>query len=240
MIRKSVKRILNYTYRPLLVLYLKWERKYYRDGIRLVVLPGVFHPGLFYSTTFMLDILKSKSLKEKNVLELGAGTGMLSVYCVKKGANVTASDISWKAIVNLDKNARWNRVSMSIIQSDLFDNIPKQIFDYVIINPPYYKKDPKTDPERAWYCGKNMEYFSRLFKQIPGYLGERSVVLMVLSEDCDIDRIKELAEENKLVFNLLAEKKLFLETNYIYKISLPTGDLPVLSQFKDFSSAKLA
>ncbi|MBI2268928.1 MAG: methyltransferase [Bacteroidetes bacterium] len=103
MIRKSVKLILNYTYRPLLVLYLKWERKYYNDGIRLVVLPGVFHPGLFHSTTFMLEILKTRTLKDKNILELGAGTGMLSVYCVKKGANVTASDISWKAIVNLDR-----------------------------------------------------------------------------------------------------------------------------------------
>ncbi|MBI2268929.1 MAG: hypothetical protein HYU69_01075 [Bacteroidetes bacterium] len=54
-------------------------------------------------------------------------------------------------------------------------------------------------------------------------MDEQSVVLMVLSEDCDIDRIKELAEENKLAFNLLAEKKFFLETNYIYKITRPTG-----------------
>ena len=212
----------------MLMAYLKWERKYYHDGMRLVVLPGVFHPGLFNSTTFLLEQLKPIDLKNKNILELGAGTGMLSIYCARNKASVTASDISWKAILNLDKNARWNRVSITIIQSDLFDNISKQIFDYIFINPPYYKKDPKTESERAWYCGKNMDYFSNLFKQIREYMNIHSIILMVLSEDCDIPGIQQLAIQNKFEFCKIAENKFLLETNYIYKITIRSTNTSTL------------
>ena len=218
--KKLLKSFLNFWYRPLVMFYLKWERKYYYESLRLVVLPGVFHPGYFHSTLFMCETLASISLKNKNVLELGAGTGMLSIYCVKKGALATASDISWKAIINIDKNARWNRVAITILQSDLFKNIPKQKFDLILINPPYYKKNPKTDAERAWYCGENMEYFANLFEQIPFFITKDSTVLMVLSQDCDIHGIKRMAEANNLDFTLRTEKQFRFEKNFIFTIGL--------------------
>jgi release factor glutamine methyltransferase len=217
---KRIKQLLYFTYRSFLLLYLKRERKYYLDNMRLMVLPGIFHPEFFYTTKFLLETLKTFDLKNKNILELGAGTGMLSVHCVRQKAIVTASDINWRSIINIDKNARWNRVAITIIQSDLFNNIAKQKFEYVIINPPYIKKDPKKEVEHTWYCGKNMDYFSRLFDQLPTYVNKESTVLMALSEDCDIVQVKQIAKENNINMDLFSEKKSFLKTNFIYKITI--------------------
>ena len=36
-------------------------------------------------------------------------------------------------------------VNINLIESDLFKNIPKQQFDFIVINPPYYQKDPETE-----------------------------------------------------------------------------------------------
>lgn len=224
---RIIKYIFRQTYRPFLLPYLKKERKYYSNNLRLVVLPGVFHPGSFPSTRYLLETLKTLDLKDKQVLELGAGTGMLSVFCAKQKAFATASDISWKAIINIDKNTRWNRVVMTIIRSDLFGNIPKQIFDYILINPPYLKKDPIADCEYSLYCGKNMEYFSNLFDQLPDYLNGRSTILMALSEDADIEQIRLKAEKKRLNFNLLSENKFAIETIRVYKLSLNTDLLQV-------------
>lgn len=101
--------------------------------MRLMVLPGIFHPRFHSSTKVLLETLKPIHLENKNVLELAAGTGILAVYCAKQKAVATASDINWKAVINIDKNARWNKVVLTIVQSDLFSNIPKQIFDYILI-----------------------------------------------------------------------------------------------------------
>jgi release factor glutamine methyltransferase len=219
MLRKFIKTIIFHTYWPGLSLYFRSERKYYYENLRLVVLPGVFHPGLFHSTRFLYEELKKINFKNKHVLDLGSGTGILAIYCTQKGAITIASDISWKAIVNIDKNLRWNRVAMSIIQSDLFTNIQKQQFDYIIINPPYYKRNPKTESDYAWYCGVNLEYFIKLFKQMPAFMHEQSCALMVLSQDCDIKKIKVLAEQNNFIFTIFAVKNVFLEKQYIFRVS---------------------
>lgn len=221
MLKTLAKKFLYYTYRPLLSIYLAKERKYYYKGMRLVVLPGVFHPGLFYSTKFLLEHIDTLALQNKKILELGAGTGMLSIFCAKKDAIVTASDISYNAILNIDKNTRWNRSVITLIRSDLFQNIPAQQFDYIIVNPPYYKKDPKKDSEYAWFCGKQLEYFTRFFSGIQKYMTNTSQIIMVLSSDCDINGIKKIAEVNNFTFKKIAEKKLLLEENYIFEIISP-------------------
>jgi hypothetical protein len=43
------------------------------------------------------------------------------------------------------------------------------VFDIIVINPPYYKKDPGSYSDYAWNCGSNGEYFKKLFTQLRGY-----------------------------------------------------------------------
>ena len=217
--RKALKHIVAHTYRPLLARYLAKKRNYRYKDIVLEIPPEVFHPGFFFSTQLLLQYIGSLKLHEKKILELGAGSGLISIFAAKKGANVTASDINPVAVEFLKKNSGNNRVGLEIIQSDLFGDISPQQFDIIAINPPFYKKNPETINDFAWYCGENGEYFQKLFNGLRGYIHNNSNVLMVLSEDCDINMIERFAVIKGFSLQKIITKKAIWEYLYIYKVT---------------------
>ena len=216
--RSIVKYIIAKTYKPLLIKYLAVTRWYSYKGIALEIPPAVFHPGFFYSTKILLRYLKHKQLLQKTFLELGAGSGLISIYAAQKGAHVTATDINPVAIDCIRKNARLNHVSFSIINSDLFKQIPRQSFDMVVINPPYYKKDPVSNVDYAWYCGENGEYFENLFKDLEKYMHEHTEVFMVLCDGCDMQMIHQFAIQNGFTMHSVYTKNTIVEKNFVFKI----------------------
>jgi release factor glutamine methyltransferase len=197
--------------------YLSKTRSYTYDDISIDVMPEVFHPGLFFSTKFILTFLKTQDLKEKKFLELGCGSGLISIYASKNKAEVTASDINPVAIQNAKTNAIKNLVDVSVIHSDLFDNLNKTIFDWVVVNPPYYPADPKRPAEYAWYCGKNHAYFERFFSEVKNYTNSGSKILMVLSDVCDLQAIFSIGEKHGVKFEKITEKDVWTDgKNYLY------------------------
>jgi release factor glutamine methyltransferase len=199
-------------------VYTRKEREFSYNNIIVKVLPGVFHPGLFFSSKMLLNFVDTLKLESKTFLELGAGTGIISILAAKKGAAVYASDISGKAVENVKLNAVKNNVQINIFMSDLFKNIPDIQFDYIIINPPYYSREPREDEEYAWFCGSNFEYFKSLFNSLSDYIGNDSKVFMILSEVCDIQKIKSIGMENEFAWELKMKKQFWGEKNYIFEI----------------------
>jgi len=191
---------------------------YRYDNIRLEIPPQVFHPGFFFSTRLLLRYISALSLQEQRFLELGAGSGLISVYAAKNGATVTATDINPVAIECLRRNCDQNKVKSEIILSDLFASIPEQSFDIIAINPPFYKKQPQALADHAWYCGENGEYFEQLFTKLGKYIHQNSIVLMVLSEECDIKMINEIASRHDFYMQKKITKKSAWEYLYIYQI----------------------
>lgn len=218
---KFIRRMLTRFYRPVLILYLKKDRKYRYRGLNLIIRHGVFHPHFFYSTKYLLSyVIQHHQVKGKSVLELGAGSGLISFYLAKTGAHVTASDISDLAIEGLYLNRSNLQLDVNIIQSDLFDNLSGSRFDMILINPPYYPKKPQTPSEHAWYCGENHEYFHKLFRQLSDVVSVSTHVLMVLSEDCKLTEIERIANLNHFTFEQIHRKKIVGEFNYIYQVKL--------------------
>jgi release factor glutamine methyltransferase len=215
---RFIKKCIRLFFAPLLLAYLKRDRYYRYQGVKILVKRGVFHPGFFFSTKFLIKAINTFDIKNKTQLELGAGSGLISFISEKNGAIVTATDVNPIAINGLVHNKNHLNSNIEIRQSDLFDLIPNQIFDFVIINPPYYPKNPKSDAEKAWYCGEDFEYFKKLFKQLPNYINSKSTVLISFSEDCKLSYIESIANENNLRFVLFERRRIMWEENYIYKI----------------------
>src|SRR4026208_1463871 len=165
-----LKHIVGRTYKPLLEKYLSRTRTYQYEDIRLEVAPEVFHPGFFFSTHVLLKYLKKSPLENKRFLELGCGSGLISIYAAKKGAIVTATDINKIALQFLAKNCRFNNTALRIIESDLFRDISEQPFDISATTPPYYKKQPLTTRDYAWHCGENGEFFESLFRDLGRFI----------------------------------------------------------------------
>jgi release factor glutamine methyltransferase len=205
-------------YKPLLTRYLSRERSYRYQGIDLQIHPAVFHPGFFFSTKLLLRYVARLPLQNKTVLELGAGSGLISMSAAKAGAKVTATDINPVAVRYMEQNSLQNGISIQVIESDLFDALPPEGFDLVLINPPYYFKQPASMREHAWYCGEEGEYFQRLFAGIGNYLHQNTVTLMILCEGCEQERIREMATTAGYDLQLVQTTRNLIERNDIYEI----------------------
>ena len=221
--RKIVKHFLSIFLIPLTRWYLRKERKYTYQNTTVTVFPGVFHPGLFYSTKFLLNFLAEQPIAGKSLLELGCGTGLISVIAAKSGAHVTASDLSSLAIRNTKRNADDNKVLIQPIHSDLFDAIKKQPFDWIIINPPYYARAPENEASLAWHCGENFEYFQKLFLSLGDYMHATTAVIMVLTKGSEVNKIFSIGTEHGFQFELIQEKDVFFdEKDFLYRIKICT------------------
>ena len=216
--RNFIKKITHPFLKLGLKLYYFKPREYCYDDICIKVHPDVFPPHLTLSTKILLNYINLLDLKNKTFLELGCGSGIISLLASKKGAKVFSSDINQTALVYLDKNGSKNNLSVTTIYSDLFDLIDNNSFDYIVINPPYYPKLAKNTKELAWFCGINFEYFEKLFNQLPKYLFDITNCIMILSEDCEIEKIKSIAKKNSVGLKCIQEKIVLKEINYIFKI----------------------
>lgn len=217
------RRVLKYLLDPISRVWLWWYKKKSRififKKIKIHVHPEVFPPIFTISTKILLNFIENLPIRDKTFLELGCGSGIISLFASSKGANVTSTDINLIALDELEKNSKNNNLNLDIKYSDLFENISEKHFDYIFINPPYYPKNPSSISENAWFCGQNFEYFTKLFHQLSDYLETfESEVYMILSENCNISKILELSASQNLKLSLFHTKMAFFENNYIYKI----------------------
>jgi release factor glutamine methyltransferase len=183
--------------------------------LRLRIDPGVFPPGpTFVSAMFVRWLLSAEGpgpWSGRRVLDLGCGSGVIGLALAQAGARVIASDINPVAALNAAANARANGLDVAVVVADLLAGIRTTALDCVLINPPFYARTPRSMPERAWFCGAGFEYFHALFAQLAALDLARIEVLMVLSEDCDEQGIRQTARSYGLDLQLRGAGQAWLE-----------------------------
>lgn len=218
MFRKIFKRFFT---RPLQICakyYLSQKRNYHYNGITIEVFSGVFHPGLFLSTKSLLKFLSLQNIENQTFVEVGCGSGLISIASAKRGAKVLALDINTKSVENTKHNALINNVAIETLESNMFFSVSNKTFDWIVINPPYYPKEPQNAAEMAWFCGEGFEYFHLLFSQLQNVLNPHSQIIMILSEDCAVEKIQEIAKKNGFLMEKIWEERKMWEWQWVYKI----------------------
>ncbi len=80
--------------------------------------------------------------KSLHVLDMCTGSGCLAVSLKKLSkvpVNMTAVDLSEKALKTAAENAKKHDCEIELINSDLFEKLGKRKFDIIVSNPPYIK-----------------------------------------------------------------------------------------------------
>jgi release factor glutamine methyltransferase len=104
--------------------------------MRVITVPGVFQPR---SDTWMLiETVRGLPLAPgARVLDLCTGSGAVGVSAALRGADVTAVDVSQRALFSVWLNARVNGVRVRTRCGDLFAAVDGECFDLIVANPPY-------------------------------------------------------------------------------------------------------
>lgn len=141
------------------------------------------------------SILLIKSLDVKNgekILEIGCGSGVVSIHCAKSGCFVTAVDINHSAVECTIENAKLNGVSINVKDSDLFENVSGK-FDTIVFNLPYLPVDDNGELAKAWSGGKDgLGPLPKLLKRCQDYLFDNGRVVVVVSSLMDQSKLKTL------------------------------------------------
>ena len=98
---------------------------------------------------YFFSLNQNNSMKNKNILDIGTGSGIISIICKKKYplANLFSIDKSNGAINVAKKNAEIKNVSIDFICTDI-QNCKISKIDYVISNPPYIKQKILKDLQK--------------------------------------------------------------------------------------------
>ena len=112
----------------------------------IVVLPGVFHPREAEETVLPLLHEHPEVFRDKVVLEIGTGSGIISLYAAQLGAKrVVSTDINGAAVATARRNAEAlgfaSRMDVRLVpprDTSAYSVISgDETFDVIISNPPY-------------------------------------------------------------------------------------------------------
>lgn len=91
------------------------------------------------------DYVINDNIKGGKLLEIGAGSGYISIKLCKYVAKVVALEIQKIVSERLKDNVVNNKLNIDVINQDVNDYSGK--FDYIVSNPPYYKLNSGKYPE---------------------------------------------------------------------------------------------
>ena len=195
--------------------YILGEEDFY--GRTFKVIEGVLIPrqDTEISVEKILNIIENNQIN--NMLEIGCGTGIVSISVdLESSIDVTAVDISEKAIENTRINKEKLNSKIKIIKSDLFSNINEK-FDLIYSNPPYIKSCEienlqvevrDYEPRLALDGGEDGLFFYRsIIKSSPEFLNNKGFLVFEIgrgeAEDiCNLMKDKFEVEVYKDLNNL--------------------------------------
>lgn len=169
------------------------------NGIKICLNDEVYEPA--EDTELLLSILKIE--KGEEVIEVGSGSGILSVISAKMGGRVYSVDINPFAVLATLCSSKLNNVDINIINCDILTCFRNKIFDVGIFNPPYLPFEEYNDwIEYSWSGGiSGSEVLIRFLNTI---LAKRLYILY--SSLSDEDKIMEIIDKRKMRINKKIEK----------------------------------
>lgn len=126
------------------------------------------------------------------MLDMGTGSGSLSVLAAGKAAHVLAVDLNPHAVQAARANAALNGVAdrVEVRQSDVFANVDGT-FDLIVFNPPF-QWFAARDVADAATQDENYGALTRFFREVREHLTDKGRVMVFFSTMGDVNYLHKL------------------------------------------------
>ncbi len=187
-------------------------------GTPLLVLPGVFNPKLLRTGEFLVRSLDASLVPPgSRVLDLGTGSGIGAVFAARWAEHVVAVDLNPEAVRCARLNALLNHVDdrVDVRLGDLFSPVAEERFDVVLLNPPFFRGEPRDAADLAWH---SLDLPERLGTQLGDHLTTGGHALVVLSSDGDGPAFLQAFRANRLAVDVVTRRDLINEVLTVYRV----------------------
>jgi release factor glutamine methyltransferase len=182
--------------------------------------PNVYEPA---EDTMLLAKNLDVRINDR-VLEIGVGSGYISLIASQKAESVLGIDINPYAARLAKINAKHNNVTnVQFIASDLFTAIRGK-FNLIIMNPPYLPQlaDDKNGPiDYSWNGGKDGRHLTeRFIKDVKDYLSNDGRIQIIQSTLSGHDQTINALRKKGFKVEIQDEQNFFFEKIYLLIASL--------------------
>jgi HemK-related putative methylase len=150
-------------------------------GTPLMILPSVFNPRVLRTGAFFAEVIFAHRLGEqRDVLDLGTGSGVCAVFAARHARRVVAVDINRNAVRCAGINAGINGLAARIEcrHGDLFAPVAGERFDVIFFNPPFLVGVPASERDAAW---RSLDVARRFASELDAHLAPRGCAYLLLS-----------------------------------------------------------
>lgn len=166
------------------------------------------------------EVIKiAQKYNSPRILDLCTGSGAIAISLKKfvPNADITAVDISEKALEIAQRNAKKLETKINFLKSDLFDKLDNKKFDIIVSNPPYIRKDEikklseevQKEPKIALDGGEDgLDFYRIITEQAINYLKTGSFLCFEIGYNQKNDVIK-IIEDDQNYKNIYCKKDLY-------------------------------
>lgn len=166
--------------------------------------------------TFLLA--ENLEIKEgQSVLEIGTGSGLVSMYASLLTDNITATDINFNALELAEKNFKLNNITTIKLEfGDLFEPIKNEKFDVILFNTPYLPTDSEdiinNDLNYAFDGGLNgRNVIERFLNEAPNHLNDKGIIQMIQSSLSDTEKTLDMLDNLGFIAEVAKSERFFFE-----------------------------
>jgi methylase of polypeptide subunit release factors len=182
-----------------LVVEAQQHKRTYVEPIGMFMVyihPNVFSPKYQPESLWYAANISSIVPRGSSFLEIGVGSGLVSMYAAASGAIVKGVDVNPDAVQTTQKNFQENNLKGTFDVSDVFDNV-LGTFDFIFWNHPWqFDSAVREELKSEKTLDEDYKLLTRFIAEAGNYLTTSGSILLGTSCYADSKRIEDIFSQN--------------------------------------------